>query len=418
MSLAVFDKLARSLGRKPAPEGLSWHPPTLLDQGAIGGARLALGREDRGLAVWENAGKLWTLEQGAGTARALVRLPLAEGREPRLALDPQGRGAALWTVLENGETVLMGKSLGWGETIAQSLFRTPGRIHNLQALVDRRGGAMAVWCHETDGRFEILAQAFDTRAGRWDPRPALLGDPAARSSGPGLAMNSRGHAMVVVPVEADAFTGLVCFQYWPTDRIWSDRPVPVCPGRVLHHRVAMDAAGNAQALLITGIPEERAQLFACRYDAHLSEWAEPVQLAAGRELRSLRIAMSPDGTAIAAWNQAESSGNARLFCRWFRNGAWDAALTALDSGHGAVADLALDLADGGRGALLTCHRSPEGYRVFLRDLEAAPGAPVALGEAHPHPAVRPRLVRSPDGAAAIWVQMVGEKGMLYLSHGR
>lgn len=416
MPLAMLDRLTRNFRRKAVPEGLAWHPPTLLDQGVIGAARVALDRNGRGLAIWENAGRLWSMEQGVGSARALVRLPVADGRDPRIALDSQGRGATVWTSTDGEGEALMGWSLGRTQGLAQELFRTSGRILNLQSAVDRRGGVMTVWCHERDGAYEILAQTFDTRGGCWDPRPAQLGDPSTRSAGPGLAMNQRGHAMVVVPTEQGEFLGLGCFHYWPTDRIWSDRPVRVCAGRVLQHRVAMDAAGNALALVVGEESGERQQLLACRYDAHLSEWGDPVQLAAGRELRSLRIAMSPEGDAFAAWNQVESAGAPRLAGRHFRQGAWDAAVTTLESGLGAVTDLAVDLAADGRGTLLTCHRSPEGHRVFVREL-ADGAAPLPLGEAHPHPALHPRLVRHPGAAAAIWVQSVGDKGMLYLAHG-
>jgi hypothetical protein len=417
MALAMLDRLGKAFGRQAKSASLHWHPPALLDQGAIGEARFALDSSGKGLALWENAGQLWSMEQCLGSPKALVRLPVAAGQSPRLVLDPQGRGAALWTSSDEQGEVLLGMPLGWSQSRAHELFETRGRIHHLQAAVDRRGGVLAVWCHERDGRFENLAQSYDTRAGTWDRRPTPLGPLAWKPSGPGLAMNLRGHAMVVLPVDDAGFTGLACCQFWPTERIWSDRPVPICPGKVVSHRLAMDAGGNAQALLIVDESEDRQSLYASRYDSHQTEWGEPLLLAAGLRLRNLRLAMSKEGVAFAAWSQSESAGTPRLIGRWFRHGAWDKSVTSLDSGHGTVTSLALDLVGEGKGTLLTCQHSTDGHRVFLSDLNGEGSPAVPLGGAYSHPAIRPRLVQGPEGAAALWVQSMGATGTLYIAHG-
>ncbi len=418
MSLAMLERLSRAFGRRSAEGTLAWHPPALLDQGRIGAARLAMDRLGKGLALWENGGQLWSMEQGVGSPRALVRLPVAGGQDPRVVLDPQGRGSALWTAADADGAVLMGRPLSRSQTLAHELFATRGRIHHLQAAVDRRGSVLAVWCHELDGRFDVLAQCFDTRTGEWERRPAQLGPRFPRARGLGLAMNLRGHAMVVMPADDERFRGLVCCHYWPTDRIWSDHPVPVCPGQVLDHRVAMDAAGNAQALLVIDEADGRQSLFACGYDARSSEWGEPRLLAAGQGLAQIRLAMAPDGAAFAAWSQAETAGAPRLLGRWLRRGAWDPAVLPLGAGHGAVTDLAVDVVEEGRGTLLTCQSSADGHRVYVRGLEDGADAPVPLGPAGPQAAVRPRLVHRPEGAVALWVQPNGDTATLHLAHGR
>lgn len=418
MNLAMLERLSKAFGRRPVEGSLTWHPPALLDQGAIGAARLAMDRHGKGLALWENGGQLWSMEQGVGSPRALVRLPVASGHGPRVVMDPQGRGSALWTAADADGAVLMGRPLNRSQALAHELFTTRGRIHHLQAAVDRRGSVMAVWCHQRDDRFEVLAQRFDTRSGEWERRPAQLGPRFTTARGLGLAMNLRGHAMVVMPADDDRFRGLVCCHYWPTDRIWSDHPVPVCPGRVSDHRVAMDAGGNAQALLIVDDADGRQSLFACGYDARSSEWGEPSLLAAGQGLGQLRLAMAPDGSAFAAWSQSESAGNPRLLGRWFQGGAWERTPMSLASGRGAATDFAVDVVGEGRGTLLVCQSAADGHQVCVRGLEDGAGAPVPLGPACSQPAVRPRLVHRPEGAVALWVQPNGDAATLHLAHGR
>ena len=116
-----------------------WRTPVTLDRGSLGEVGLALDGHGHGAALWESSGRLWTMPIGPHSAPALARLPLDEGTSPRILLNLEGRGLALWLAMSGGERQLLGRILGGGEGESQVLFRTPGQVHHLQAAGLLRG---------------------------------------------------------------------------------------------------------------------------------------------------------------------------------------------------------------------------------------------------------------------------------------
>lgn len=333
---------------------------------------------------------------------------MGEGTMPRLAINADGRGLALWQSLVGGERQILGKTLGSGESMGQTIFRTRGRIQHLQAAVDRRGNALVVWLHEVDGRSEVLAQAFDTRIPGWEKEPTSLGFPTGPALEPRIAVNHREYAMVLWAVQDSSFEGLVASHYWPADRIWSDRPVPVVAYATRHHQVAMDERGNALAIWVKVSAGERSSVEASHFDAMRCEWGEPVTLATAHSFSQVRLVMSGNGDALAAWNQAESHGTMRLYSKVFVQGCWSAERTRLDEEAGAVEDFALALGNDGRAGLLAFHHGAEEIWVSGRIREGAWSEAAHLGSACTLPRSAPSLRMGSQGASALWIQ--GEGG--------
>lgn len=391
-----------------------WRTPVSLDRGHLGEACMALDGHGHGAALWESGGRLWTMPIGPHSAPALVRLPLEAGTTPRILLNPEGRGLALWQAEAGEERQILGKILGGGEGESHVLFRTPGLIHHLQAAVDRRGNALVVWLLELEGRFEVMAQSFDTRGKVWEQAPTTLGLPHAATVVPRLAANHREHAMVLWETEGGGQEGLVASHYWPSDRIWSDRPVPVVDHATRQHQVVMDDLGNALALWIHAPRGRRSSLEASYYDGQRCEWGTPEVISTAQTFTHPKLVMMGDGEALAAWCQAEGHGASRLITKSFTGGAWEAGVECLELGHVPVREFGLDLSSEGRAGLIAVHHGPEGDSVSARLRQGAWGEAFTLTSNPSMVCALPQIRLCPQGASAIWLQGMGREGNLML----
>ena len=418
MAMALLKRLTRGIQFGRTPVASLWRTPAILDRGTLGEACLALDGKGQGLALWENDGGLWTMPVGPGSSPALMRLPLGEGTTPRMVLNPENRGIALWQTEVAGECQVLGKILGGGESMAHVIFRTAGRVQHLQAAVDRRGNALVVWLHAKEGQFEVMAQSFDTRGLAWEQEPTKLGIPGSQAVEPRIAVNQREHAMVLWEVQEKGFEGLVASHYWPSDRIWSDRPVPVVAHTTRQHQVVMDDLGNALALWIHAPYGQRSSLEASFYDVHCGEWRKPEVLGNAQVFSSPQLVMSGDGQALAAWCQGEGHGTARLYAKAFAKGRWEANVECLDPGSGSVLDFAIALGADGLAGLLAVHQGPEGHWVSARMRQPEWSAPVQLGPGSRTPRSSPRLALCPQGVSALWKQGEGAEQTLILAETR
>lgn len=415
----AFEHLIRMAQRLAAPRNgraSEWRSPVRLDRGALGEAALALDSHGRGLALWDNGGKLWTLPVGPHVAPALARLPLGEGTSPRLWMNAEGRGLALWLEEVDGRTHLLGRPLGGESEPTQVLQRAAGSVHQVQAAIDRRGNALVVWLQETPSGLDVMAQAFDLRSASWEAEALRLGLAAGGRAGRmRLAANHREHAMVLWTEEEGSEPCLAASHFWPNDRLWSDRPVPVAARATQHHQVAMDDAGNALALWIHAPYGRRSTLEASAYDAHRCEWGAPETLAQADVLSQPRLAMNGAGEALAVWCQAEGHGASRLLCRSFHLGAWTPGVECLELGHEPVQTFSLDVGVEGRATLVAVHRGPAGDQVTARlRHKGAWGETQVLVPPSPVPCAQPQARLCPQGASALWLQGVGRDRALFL----
>lgn len=414
MAMESLRRLAQSLRPGKSKVLTPWRTPVVLDRGSIGEACLALDGHGLGTALWESGGRLWTMPIGPHSAPALVRLPLGAGTTPRILLNPEGRGLALWQALAGEERQVLGKILGGEEGESHVLFRTSGRVHHLQAAVDRRGNALVVWLLETNGRLEVMAQSFDTRGQVWEQAPTTLAIPDAAMVAPRLAANHREHAMVLWETEGGGQEGLVASHYWPSDRIWSDRPVPVVAHATRHHQVVMDDLGNALALWIHAPRGQRSSLEASYYDGQRCEWGAPEVLSTAQTHTHPRLVMTGGGEALAAWCQAEGHGASRLITKAFTKDGWESGVECLELGHDPVVEFGLDLGPESRAGLIAVHHGAEGHWVSARLRHGSWGETFTLAPASQAVCALPQIRLCPQGASATWIQGVGREANLML----
>jgi hypothetical protein len=410
-ALKSFAQKFRSARSRSAPP---WRNPVILDRGLLGVANLALDGKGCGMALWENAGRLWSVPIGPQSRPAIVRLPMGDGSNPLIVLNDDGRGLALWQAEAKAERQILGRILGGEDEASRVIFRTEGHIHHLQATVDRRGNALVVWLLEGDPRTEVLAQSFDIRALTWEQAPVILGLPSTPKVEPRIAANQREHAMVLW--EADTSTeGLVASHFWPADRIWSDRPVPVVAHLTHHHRVAMDDQGNALAIWVHAPYGQRSSVEACYYDGRRCEWGDAEVIGTAKTMVAPRLVMSGAGDALAAWCQVEAHGSSHLISRAWRNGRWDPTGECHEPSHGPVKDFAMDLGPEGQAGLLMVQQGLEGDRVSVRLRKQKWSDSLPLVSASKLPCSSPRLRLCPNGASAMWFQGMGTERALVLA---
>lgn len=410
--------LAQRIGWAKSESRSSWHTPVILDRGILGEACLALDGQGYGSALWENRGQLWTMPIGPQSTPGLVRLPLGEGTIPRMVLNANGRGIALWQCVVAGERQILGQILDGDEGGAKVILRTRGLIHHLQAAVDRRGNAMVAWLLERDRRLEVMALSFDTRGKAWELVPTTLGISSAPAVEPRIAVNQSAHAMVLWEVESDSSEGLVVSHYWPSDRIWSDRPVPVVSRATRHHQVAMDDLGNALALWIHAPCGQQCSLEGSFYDGLHGEWGVPQVLSRAHLISLPRLSMSGKGEALAAWCEAGDLEGSHLITKRFVKGKWETSVECLELRDGSVRDFDIDLGSDGQAGILAVHCGPTGDWVSarLRQREWSAAIPWVPGP-NTH-CSSPRIRLCPQGASAIWLQGTGHDLSLTLAETR
>ncbi len=412
--MALFGKL--TLFKGPAAEE-RWLPAISLDQGAIGAACCAMNRNGVAQAVWENRGRIWTQSMGLGQNGARVCFPLGPGRDPRMAVNLNGSGVIVWVVDGPEGRTLLGLPLSVGKTPESPhvLFSTAGAIRHLQLGADRRGGALAVWVHELDGEFEVMARHFDLRSLGWEGPPIGLGPKRPAPVEPHLAMNRRGQAVVVWNEPAVGASGLMGCYYFPSMGQWSDCPVNLAAGPVQAFQVALDHAGNLMLLMVRQDFEQRPRLEARVHSAASSSWQPAEVLASAQQFSQVRLAVTGSGEAQAVWLQNEGSAVSYLHARAYRAGAWEPRATRLEPGEGRVDEFALALGLRGSASVLCIVRHQGDRYLAVHERSRTWGAPGTLGTRAKEPMNQPLVSFCAHGAVAIWRSGEGEHARLRMS---
>ena len=412
--MALFGKL--TLFKGPAADE-RWRPAFSLDQGDIGEACCVMNRLGVAQAVWENHGRIWTQSLGLGQNGARVCFPLGPGRDPRVAVNLNGSGVIAWVVDGPGGRSLMGLPLAIGKTpdSPHVLFSTAGAIHHLQLGADRRGGALAVWVHELDGEFEVLARRFDLRGQGWEGLPIGLGPKRTVPLAPQLAMNRRGQAVVVWHDPALGANGLMGCYYFPSMGQWSDRPVNLATGPVQAFQVALDHAGSLMLLLVLQEFEQRPRLEARIHSAATSSWQPAELLASAQQFSQVRLAMTGTGEAQAVWLQNEGTAVSYLHARAYRAGAWEPRATRLDPEEGRVDEFALALGPRGSASVFSIVRHQGDRYPAMHDRGRTWGAPAAVGARVKEAVTQPLVHLCALGAIALWRSGEGGHARLRVS---
>jgi len=325
----LLNHLSTAFGRPRVVEH-QWGLPYELDCGSIQKAVVAMDARGRGLAVWENKGTLWSTPLSPAGRSSLTRFPVAAGHNPCISINGKGKGMLLW---ESGRDQVMAAPLCVTASIGSGhALDVRGRVNHLQVAVDRRGGAIALWCQAESGCWELRVQTFDARTQSWEPASTRLGRPSKFPLAPRLLMNAKGLAMAIWHVEEEDFSGPVVVYNWPTEGIWSDHPVPIAECKTSDLVGAVDEGGNAFVCWVRQTHGEMPTLEAIRFSGNSCEWTLPQPLALAPRLFNLELGATGEGEAILVWRQTENSGITSILGRHYRRGAWDEEALPFDAG--------------------------------------------------------------------------------------
>jgi hypothetical protein len=200
------------------------------------------------------------------------RVDLADGNsasEPRLAMAPDGAAVLLWRATVNAGADIgdlrashYRPGTGWGPAIDLNAART--FLGGAQMAMDAAGNAMAIW-HEFDpvmGLFDVWSRWFDASQPRWAPAERLDSEVVGDAAMPQIAMDPVSGRALAVWDQSDGILGLPGVRFSVATSLW-------LPG---------------------------------------SGWGRPERIHTnplGEMLFSSRVALSPNGTAVAVWTQGD-----------------------------------------------------------------------------------------------------------------
>ena len=249
------------------------------------------------------------------------------------------------------------------------------------------GEALAAFSSTIKGRSRVEARVRDPANAPWVP-VVLSGTFPTAPAPPAAAIETAGRAVVAWRIPGGAIRSAV------RDRPHGDwRVVPVAPGSVVDDDLGfrsalatMDSADRSAALIWAERAGGAWTVRAARRAGTGAAWAETPPLALGPGAAEPSLALSPDGTAAAAWTVPPAPG-------FFVTGPLHAAVRSTEGAWSAITPLAADGAripsaaagDDGRAAVAWEDRSAATPQVTVAEagLGTVWGAPqpVAPGEA-------------------------------------
>jgi hypothetical protein len=235
-----------------------------------------------------------------------VELSGSTGRNPQIAVNPNGDVTAVWTGSDpdTDNSIVRSKSRPAGEawdTEATDLSSDAGNATDPQVAVDPGGDATAAWSYSENG--DIAVQAAHRAAGEWSG-PIELWDDAADLAFPSVALAT----------DPQGDTTAIWSSFGPGGQVmrsstsaaggaWS-RPVELSApdgsdnqSAAINPRIVADPQGSLTA---TWAAAEGTRLQAV-HRPEGSEWSRPVDLAGPDDLWAAEVAVDPQGYVTALW---------------------------------------------------------------------------------------------------------------------
>jgi hypothetical protein len=411
----------------PAGAAPAWLAPDDISAAAPGVAapRLVLDFQGNAVAVWlHSEGTRRTVEAAVRPTGGDWQTPVEISNSdqiaddpPQVTVDPQGTVVVMWQRFQGGSRIVQSalRPAGGG-------WQTPVDISSTAAAsprlaVDAQGNAVAVW-RGYDGTSSVVQSAVRPTDGNWQA-PIDLSATGQSASNPQLAVDPHGNAVAVWKRSVDFNNSVVQSAVRPAGGDWQT-PIDISTVGQYDHdpELAVDRQGNAVAVwwrLGSGGSHFVIQSAFRPVDG---AWQVPVDvLSTGsrNDAFYLRLAIDPQGNAIAVWTHSGPTDNAVQSAVRPAGGDWQAPVEV--SGTEVITDPVagdLRLAVGAQGnAIVTWTygtRTEMGVQSAVRQGGGDWQAPVylsALGEN----ASKAQVALDPQGnAIAVWGRSDGLTG--------
>jgi hypothetical protein len=297
-----------------------WGTAQRIGTGNTGGAyspRVAVDSSGNALAVWiqldgtryTTHGNRFTPATGWGTAQRIGSYTRGGPSSPQVAVDPSGNGLAIWHQTDGGPISIWANrfstATGWGT--AELLTSTAYFAFEPRIAVDPQGNGHAVWYQVDDGRTNIWANRFIPATG-WGTAQPIETDNAGSASWPTLAVDSSGSALAVWE-QSDG----------TRQNIWANRFTPATgwgtaqlletdnAGNTSRPQVAVDPHGNALAVWVQS-DGTRDNIWANRFIPAIG-WgtAQLIETDNAGDASSPQVAVDSSGNALAVWSQSDGT---------------------------------------------------------------------------------------------------------------
>lgn len=312
--------------------GGSWSTPKAIAFGNLYRSRLAVSAVGMALAAWtERAADNVRVSVGSSDFRdgdwnPVVNVPRPGtglgDRNPRVAVDGQGRGFLIWeqpaAVNENSRVWSERYDGGWlPESVAPLDSYLVDDSYTPALALNETGAGTAIWLQRTDFAPQLWARRFDGRswgepeylAGapliEWDPPPQVAVDPAGSS----VALWSEVTSLEDIPqyYHVHAVHHLAGDAHWQAPaRLETHNLIGADLTEYTGSLVGLDGDGNALATWRKELPSSRLTVVWSRLRADSAAWAPddgaPLNDDPTRSALATDLAVSRNGTALAAWS--------------------------------------------------------------------------------------------------------------------
>ncbi len=334
-------------------------------------------------------------------------------QSPQVGVDPQGNAIAVWTRFNGTNYIVQGavRQAGSGVWQAPVDLSVAGQSAvGPQVAVDPQGNAVAVWIRFS-GTHEVVQSAVRPAAnGVWQA-PVDVSVTGADAATPQVGVDPQGNA-VAVWARSNGPNFIVQGAVRPAGSgVWQ---IPVdlsaVGGNALSPQVAVDPQGNAVAVWERLIGTHVLVQGAVRPAAD-GLWQASVDLsAAGQDGRGARVALDPQGNAVAVWHRSNGA-NAIVqgAVRTAGSGVWQTPVD-LSAAGGDAQEPGVSLDP--QGNAVAVWRRYNGTNDIVQGAvrAAASGAwqaPVDLSAAGLS-AFGPQVALDPQGnAVAVWYRNIG-----------
>ncbi|HKZ49021.1 MAG TPA: thrombospondin type 3 repeat-containing protein [Thermoplasmata archaeon] len=295
--------------------GLGWGPVQVLDAFTASAARdpkVAMNAQGRAVAVWYEFDTDLSIsaavyDPGSGWGQPVRIENLTHtSYEPEVAIDHYGNAIAIWRAyMFNGTnnywiaTARYDRGTGWASPVL--LDAGTGQVDWWHIGMSPQGDAIVLWNTFVGSAVQVWANRFSPQTG-WGVTTIL--DPNIRTNGDGsVALDARGNGMVVWHAYNGAGYILNASQYVPGSG-WTAPFTMFNQSNIIaiaNPEVAMDLAGNAVAVWTAYTPGPLGSIWGASFTP-AQGWAPavPLELSSAYAIES-HVAMDGSGGAIAVW---------------------------------------------------------------------------------------------------------------------
>ena len=264
--------------------------------------------------------------KGWGTAELIETDNSGTAVNPRINIDTSENVIAVWQQYDGEKNNIWANRYtagsGWG-TPEMIETDNSGSANKPQIAIDTRGNAIAVWQQNSNKEFSIWANRYVPGSG-WSNAELIKTDNSSTAINPRVAVDTIGNAIAVWKHHNGTEISIWANRYVPGSGWGTAKPIETGTGIVGDPQIVIDTSGNAIAVWHQ-YDGATYNIWANRYVAG-SDWstAELIESVSNRAV-SPQISINKNGSAIAVWQQDDSTINTLWANRYVPGFGWSTA---------------------------------------------------------------------------------------------